>query len=156
MRQCSGMSPGGGDRNSPSSAEMWVVGTLDENPNCEKTHVSFRLGGDGLAPDAVERATGLVADFAAAKGDVRSSSTGPGIRQRTGVWLVTSEGRVESTSVERHLTYVLAKVEPAKEELLAVVREQGLTADFFCYWVSATGHGRPEIGADTLRRISEL
>jgi hypothetical protein len=58
--------------------------------------------------------------------------------------------------VERHLTYVLEKVEPAKEELLAVVREQGLTADFFCYWVSATGHGGPEVGADTLRRISEL
>jgi len=45
---------------------------------------------------------------------------------------------------------------PAKEELLAVAREQSLTADFFCYWVSATGHGGPEIGADTLRRISEL
>jgi hypothetical protein len=118
--------------------------------------VSFRLGGDRLAPEAVERATGLVADFAAAKGDVRRSSTAREIRQRTGVWLVTSEGRVESTSVERHLIYVLEKVEPAKEELLAVAREQGLTADFFCYCVSATGHGGPEIGADTLRRISEL
>jgi hypothetical protein len=132
------------------------VTALDENPNCEKTYASFRLGGDHLVPEAIERATGLASDFAAAKGDLRRSSSGHELRQGTGVWFVTSEGRVESKSIERHLVYLLAMVEPVREQLLAIAREQSLTADFFCYWASATGHGGPQVGADTLMRISEL
>jgi hypothetical protein len=109
---------------------MW---TLEENPNCEKTHVSFRLVGEGLLPRVVERVTGLAGDFSAAKDEVRRSRTGREIRQRTGVWLITSKGQVDSTSVERHLICLLEKLEPVKKDLLAVAREQGVEADFVCY-----------------------
>jgi hypothetical protein len=132
---------------------MW---TLDENPNCDATHASFRLTSDGLIPDVVESATGLAADFGAAKGELRASRSGREIRQRTGVWLISSEGQVESTSLERHIRYLLEKVEPVMGKLLAVAREQGATADFYCYWVSASDQGGPGIGPETLGRMSEL
>jgi hypothetical protein len=41
-------------------------------------------------------------------------------------------------------------------ELHAVIQEQGLRADFYCYWVSATGQGGPEVSPETLARIAAL
>src|SRR3954471_22527149 len=108
---------------------MW---TLDENESCEETHATFRLAGADLVPDAIERATGLTADFTAAKGETRPSGT-RSVAQPIGVWTLTSKGRIESTSVERHIVYLLERLEPVKDELLAISREQGLDADFFCY-----------------------
>jgi hypothetical protein len=41
--------------------------------------------------------------------------------------------------------------------LLADIRaEHDLKADFFCFWLSATGHVGPEIAAETLGRIAAL
>jgi hypothetical protein len=41
--------------------------------------------------------------------------------------------------------------------MLQVIRgAQNLKADFFCYWLSATGHGGPELSAGTLGRIAAL
>jgi Domain of unknown function (DUF4279) len=63
---------------------------------------------------------------------------------------------VESTSLERHLIHLLEAIEPAKGALVTLRRRHELLADFFCYWVSATGHGGPELSPDTLRRIAAL
>jgi hypothetical protein len=127
-----------------------------ENPNCEYTHASFRLVGDELIPATIENRTNLTGDFSSRQNDLRRGRVGRTVRQPTGVWYISSEGRVGSTSLERHLSYLLEIVEPAKRHLLDVIEEQSLRADMFCYWVSATGQGGPEIGSDTLRRISEL
>jgi hypothetical protein len=128
---------------------------LEENPNCEYTHASFRLGGDGLVTADVETRTGLTGDFSAEKDQLRKSA-GRAIRQPKGVWYISSKDRVGSTNLERHILYLLEILEPVKRQLLDVVHEQSLSADFYCYWVSATGQGGPEVTAETLGRISDL
>jgi Domain of unknown function (DUF4279) len=77
-------------------------------------------------------------------------------RQRTGVWLLGTEDRVESTSLERHLIHLLDAVEHATPALARLRAQRGLTVDFFCFWESATGHGGPEVSPDTLARIAAL
>jgi hypothetical protein len=118
---------------------------LDENPNCARTHATFRLTGDSLDPDEISAALGIPAGRG---GTIR--------RQRTRVWLLASEHTVESTSLERHLIHLLDAIEPAAATVDTLRREYDLRADFFCYWLSATGHGGPELSPDTLRRIAEL
>jgi Domain of unknown function (DUF4279) len=118
---------------------------LDENPNCARTHATFRLTGDSLDPDEISAALGIPAGR---EGTIR--------RQRTRVWLLASEHTVESTSLERHLIHLLDAIEPAAATVGTLRREYDLRADFFCYWLSATGHGGPELSPDTLRRIAEL
>jgi hypothetical protein len=127
---------------------MW---TLEENPNCARTRATFSLVGDDLVPAAIEQSTGLVADFSAAKGE-------PGrVRdQATGVWLISSEGSVDSTSAEKHILYLLERVEAVAGQLLEVMDEQSLEARFGCYWVSAAGQGGPGVSAETLLRIGSL
>jgi hypothetical protein len=70
------------------------VSPLDENPNCEATHATFRLTGDDLHPDEVERALGIRGDFGAAKDEIRRAGIVAKrmMRQPTGVWYVTTEG----------------------------------------------------------------
>jgi hypothetical protein len=40
--------------------------------------------------------------------------------------------------------------------LKALRREHELRGDFFCYWLSASGHGGPEVSPTTLARIAAL
>jgi hypothetical protein len=63
---------------------------------------------------------------------------------------------VESTSVERHIRYLLDLLEPHSDTLLHIMTEQELKADFFCLWVSAEGHGGPMLSPETMRRIAAL
>ena len=137
---------------------MSGLSVLDENPNCEATHATFRLSGDKLHPEEVERALGLRGDFGAAKNEMRP--VGPVakrmVRQPTGVWYVTTKDKLASTSIERHLVYLLDQIEPVREKLVQLVDQRSVTADFYCYWVSATGQGGPALGAETLGRIAGL
>lgn len=77
-------------------------------------------------------------------------------RQPTGVWLISSKDSLESTSVERHLLFLLDLLESRLTDVGAVRSEADLTADFFCYWVSATGNGGPAIPPPTLSRVPAL
>lgn len=131
---------------------------LDENPNCLSTHASFRLVGDRLATAEVIRLTGVAPSFAADKGSVRppKGSRGRAITQGTGVWSLGSKGSLDSTSVERHLLWLLDRLEPTRDALLAAAAKYAASADFFCYWLSATGHGGPEVSAPTLERIASF
>ncbi len=129
--------------------------SLEENSNCEYTHASFRLVGPDLVPATIERRTGLTGS-GAEKNQLRRSRTGRGVRQPTGVWFISSEGQIGSTSLERHLLYLLDILEPQRDTLREVMSEQSLQADFSCYWVSATGQGGPAVGPTTLRRASDL
>jgi hypothetical protein len=78
------------------------------------------------------------------------------VRQPTGVWYLTTDGRLASTSIERHLLYLLDRIEPVGDDLAELVGRASLAADFYCYWVSATGQGGPAVSAETLGRIAAL
>ena len=119
-----------------------IPSPLDENPNCEEAHATFRLVGDELRVEEVTRRLGIDPDFEAARDQIRRSRLRRrAIRERTGVWYVSTDGKLSTTSAERHLLWLLELIEPAGDELRALCEEQGLSADFGCYWVSATGHG---------------
>jgi hypothetical protein len=137
--------------------DLMTLASLDENPLCARTWASFRLGGDALRPDAVSAALELVPTFARAKDEeIPVGRVGKARRQRTGVWLLSSEHAVDSTSLEVHLIHLLDAVVPAAPALDAVRAEQDLRADFYCYWVSARGDGGPEISPTTLGRVAAL
>lgn len=116
--------------------------------------------GDGLISAEVTRALGVEPDVALDKGHVHwdktfDPRTGEPRVQRTGVWSISSE-ELQTTNNERHLCFLLDRIEPSAVALRKVVERQGLVANFFCYWVSATGEGGPELSPDVLSRIADL
>jgi hypothetical protein len=128
-------------------------GPIEENPNCQKTHVTFRLMGPTLDLSQVTSVLGLEPSKAFAEGEKVENLTHP---SRPVIWMLSTQALVSSTSLEKHLRFLLDKLEPRSARLLELVREQSLEMDFFCYWLSATGHGGPELSAETLSRIGAL
>lgn len=128
------------------------MNALQENGNCLIAHATFRVLGDDLDPDVVTRLLGIEPTQALRRDQLVPTATNVR-RQETGVWLLKSEGKVSSTSLERHLIYLLDRIEPQLAALAAYLAAGEATADFFCFWLSATGHGGPILSADVMRRV---
>ena len=120
------------------------------NPNCAATCATLRLYGDALDPAEVSRLLGLEPTDSAAKGETvvvgAKSRTAP-----TGRWILTSENAIQSTNLEDHLDWLLDRLSVVPCDVPGVGR-----ADVFCYWVSATGHGGPELSPQMLARLASL
>ena len=83
--------------------------------------------------------------------------TRTGEHQRgTGIWLLESKTALATTSLERHLLYLLGKLEPVAQEIRFYVESPGFNVDLLCYWVSATGHGGPVLSSHILKRSASL
>lgn len=129
------------------------MNSLQENANCLLAHATFRVVGEVLEPDDVTKVLGLQPSQALRSGQLVPTATQVR-RQELGVWLLKSEGQIVSTSLERHLNYLLDLIEPGAEALRQLRRSQDVTADFFCFWMSATGHGGPVFSAKLLERVA--
>lgn len=132
------------------------MSSLEENPKCARTYASFRLVGDALDPVEVDRRIGVKSDLARSKGEVVTYPTGRQFAQRTGVWLISSDDLITTTSIERHLILLLDILEPRRSDLLSLVEKYAVKADFFCLWKSTDGDGGPEVSPATLARIAHL
>lgn len=78
------------------------------------------------------------------------------LRHGSGLWLLSSEGHVESTSLEEHISWVLTQIEPIRPTFLRLVRRLEASADMFCFWESKTGQGGPDFTPNVLSRLARL
>lgn len=128
---------------------------LRENPNCGRTYATFRVGGPRLKPAEFTTVIGVEPTSAFLKGQDIGTSDRP-VPSSTGIWLLSTEELLTSTSIETHLWLLLDKLRPASARIKELAAEQSLEMDFFCYWRSKFGHGGPELSPDVLSRIASL
>src|SRR5579884_2737351 len=108
-----------------------------------KTFASLRFVGERLDPDRVTAILGTAPTTAYRKGEVYKESRGREARGRTGVWLLSSKGAVNSSDLKDHLEYLRQVLYPADshervERLKALLCEMRAEADIGCFW-----HGHP-------------
>ncbi len=72
-----------------------------------------------------------------------------------GGWFLCSEGNVESKDVRRHVVWILDQL-TGKENELRQLQDEGYDMYVFCYWLSASGHGGPELDHEIMRRLVSL
>ena len=108
---------------------------------CLETHASARVFFDEWSGEPVLGAEALA----------RGWEEGPSRRGYAA--RLASRGHVDSRSLEDHLTWLLGEVRARLPELA----EAGtFRVDFFCYWVSARGHGGPDLSAALLGGVAEM
>jgi hypothetical protein len=128
-----------------------------KNLNCAETHAGFRVVGDSVDPAKLTERLRIHPSAATVKGQPNPLLHSPGgVPSRTGYWMLSSEGSVQSNDLEAHLTYLLDQLEPARRAIAALSNSPEFRVEFHCYWMSETGHGGPVLSAEVLRRIADM
>ena len=117
----------------------------DNYPTCIETYATIRV-------------SSAQHDCAALQARLQLSDATCRISPRAGspraVWGLSSEAHVRSRDTRRHIDWLLDRIEPAPSALLEL-REEGATADIFCYFVSV-GHGGPMLSPQQMTRLAAL
>lgn len=123
----------------------------DNYATCEATYATFRVYSPTLLPSHITELLGRKPSDAWRTGDARRS----GASARTGGWLLSTEKRVDSRDIRRHLHWLRSELEAANEHIRRLMQE-GHDVDVFCYWVSKSGHGGPNVDDQTMRWLGAL
>jgi hypothetical protein len=106
-------------------------------------------------PDEVTCRLGLTPTYSGRKGEVKMNDSGRTRTMPQDVWLLSSEGAVQSKDIRRHLDWLLAKLLPVKDALLELQGVPGVAMNVECIWWS-TGDGGPVLWPEQMRGLSEL
>lgn len=118
--------------------EVKTVSYNDEYPTCQYTHATLRVAHRDLEPSSVWTTLQLDPDFMGPK-----------------AWSMTSENRVVSKDVRRHIDWLLDRLE-GREEAIRTLQDKGVEMSVYCLWVSKYGQGGPMLNPETMRRLADL
>jgi hypothetical protein len=76
-------------------------------------------------------------------------------KHKTNGWFLSTKGKLRSKDSRRHLDWLLDKIEPASENILAL-QKQGMVMDITCFWGSASGDGGPTISPEQMARLVKM
>ena len=123
----------------------------DNYPTCKATYATLRIYHDELEPDVVSARLGLKPSASQKKGQ----SLAPGRLASLGGWFLSSQHQVSSKDVRRHVDWIIGQL-GGKEAQFLRLQDEGYETDIFCYWLSANGHGGPELDPELMRRLASL
>ena len=125
----------------------------EENMNCEETHVVFRIMDDELNIAELTKSLNLKPDFYAIKGQCIPGNN-RGVLAKKNIWSITSEG-LKTTSLENHIWHIVSQLN-GRESVINQLKNDGVTVELSCFWMSATGQGGPIISNKALQTMSKL
>ena len=123
----------------------------DNYPTCKATYATLRIYHDELEPDVVSARLVLKPSKSQKKGQ----ALGLGREVFSGGWFFSSRDQVISKDVRRHVGWILDQLEERADQFLKL-QDEGYETDLFCYWLSASGHGGPELDAELMQRLVSL
>jgi hypothetical protein len=121
-------------------------------PTCERTYATLRVYPDLLDPADVTARLGIEPSDWQRRGEARKPGSRPA---KLHGWFLTSDGAVESRDVRRHLDWLLARISPKTDAILAL-QTGGCSMDVSCFWVSRSGHGGPSVRPAQMREFARL
>jgi hypothetical protein len=123
-----------------------------EYPTCERTYATLRIYPESLDPSEVTARLGIEPTAWQRRGETRRPGSRPA---KLNGWFLTSERAVDSRDVRKHLDWLLGRVGPRADALLAL-QANGCRMDVSCLWVSASGHGGPSVLPAQMRELARL
>lgn len=123
----------------------------DNYPTCKTTYATLRIYRDDLDPDEISRRL----NTAPSKSQKKGATLGSNRTASVGGWFLSSKGCVESRDVRRHVVWVLDQIGEREDELRRL-QDEGCRMDVSCYWLSASGHGGPELDHRIMARLASM
>jgi hypothetical protein len=128
----------------------------DDYGTCERSVAKLRIYGDDLDPEALTKRLGIEPSAAQRKGQVFTNSPGLSRTAKVGAWFLSSEGKVESRDLRRHLDWLIAQIRGVSSELRALQDEPAVWMNIGCVWWSKHRDGGPVIGPEHMRTLADL
>lgn len=124
----------------------------DAYPTCERTDAKLVIYPARLDPRAISDRLGISPTRFSVEG--KPDDTGqPAPRS---LWVLSSENRVASKDLRRHLDWLIERLMPAKDALRALQAAGGNRMSIACIWWSAHGQGGPTLWPEQMAAMAEL
>lgn len=128
----------------------------DSYETCERTLAELRIYGNDLEPREVTERLGVEPTSSQRKDDSVTSSLGRRRTFKAGGWFLSSEDRVQSKDLRRHLDWLLALIVPRAQALRSLQEVDGIRMNVTCIWWSAAGDGGPTLWPEQMRAMADL
>ena len=125
---------------------------VSDYPTCERTYATLRIYHESLDPDEVTKRLRIEPTDWQRRGESRKAGSRPA---KLHGWFLSSDGEVESRDVRLHLDWLLSRIAPQADAILAL-QSDGCRMDVSCYWVSASGHGGPSVRPTQMGELARL
>lgn len=123
----------------------------------EQTFATFRVAGDDLVPDQLTALLRIKPTTAYSKGQFYNSGPHGGtLKGRTGVWLLSTDGVVESSRLVDHINWILNVIEPHLAQLGQYMSQNSLHAVMSCFWHGPQGAHAPFVPKDIRNVIEKI
>ena len=130
--------------------------------SCKMAFATLRFTGDRLDPDSISAILGVQPTKAYRKGESYLAGPRAGyVVGRTGVWVLATDGMVDSAELDRHLEHLVGLIfagsgrQGRVKELQDLMSRDGLKADVSCFWRGGPGT-QPTISKDTIHKLQQL
>ena len=138
-----------------------AISTTKSKSRTLVANAGLNFAGDRLQPDRISALLGTEPTIAYRKGEIYKRSRGQEVRGRTGLWRLTTRGRLASAELNEHLAYLLEILFPAGsakfiEPLRALMREFDLEADIDCFWYGEHGATPPEVPEEIRAAFAQI
>ena len=134
-----------------------------ETPPRTTAFATLRFSGDRLDPDRISAILGVQPTKAYQKGEYYLAGPRAGyVTGRTGVWVLASDGAIDSAELDPHLEYLVAPIfaGPNREERLKQLHDlmsrDGVKADVSCFWRGRPDTRPPSVPAKVISRLKQL
>jgi hypothetical protein len=126
-----------------------------------RTYAILRFAGDELEPSEISDILGVGATRAYCKGEEYFAGPRAGmVKGHTGIWLLSTDELVNSSDLERHISYLLKLIfadggdRPAR--LHQLMANRGLKAHVSCFWHGKAGIHAPELPTSAIDAFKRL
>ncbi|MBD2607979.1 DUF4279 domain-containing protein [Scytonema hofmannii FACHB-248] len=134
---------------------LWKDAGLRENENCTDTYAIFTLSSNYLDSINITELLKIQPDFIKS-GNCSTEINSVFIDKQENIWALSSQRQIITTSSEKHLIFLLEKLERVQSQLIKLINHCSLTAVFHCYWINAGFLGGPVLSAEVMQRIANL
>ena len=128
----------------------------DSWETCERAVAALRIYGDHLDPSAVTTTLRIHPSSTQEKGEVFINSLGRERTARVGLWVLSSEGHVDSLDLRRHLDWLIERLLASASDLYLIREQSDVEMYVHCIWWSRYGDGGPVLDPSHMRALGEL
>jgi hypothetical protein len=128
----------------------------DKYPSCERTCSKLIIYPGEITPSLMKKYLKIEPSWVSTKGELRTSSHDRIRTSKFNVWGLTSENKIDSLDLRRHLDWLLDKIEPCAQEIKALQDHESVQMVVVCIWWSKYGNGGPVLWPEQMLRLANL